>query len=120
MRGAATALAVGLGWVCLTPAQAQQQFNGRWSVEVVTEQGACDRAYRYPVAIENGRIRYAGSEGFNVVGTVTARGAIRSTIAAGQSRAEVTGRLAGRAGSGTWAISGTRSCSGFWRAEREG
>ena len=31
-------------------AQAQtKRFDGTWSVEVITEQGACDRAYRYSV-----------------------------------------------------------------------
>ncbi len=120
MRLAATAIGFAISCVSLTPAAAQQQFNGRWSVEVVTEQGACDRAYRYPVAIENGRIRYAGSEGFNVAGTVNARGAVRTSISSGQLRADITGRLAGSAGTGTWAISGSRSCSGYWRAERQG
>ena len=120
MRLAATALAVGIAGVVGTPAQAQQQFNGRWSVEVVTEQGACDRAYRYPVAIENGRIRYAGTEGFNVVGTVNARGVVRTSIASSQLRADVTGRLAGSTGTGTWTIAGGRNCSGYWRAERQG
>src|SRR3712207_6242052 len=37
-------------------AQAQtNRYDGNWSVEVVTEQGACDRAYRYPVIVQNGQ-----------------------------------------------------------------
>ena len=39
----------GLGVIGLkTGAEAQQQFNGQWSVLVVTEQDDCDKAYRYP------------------------------------------------------------------------
>ncbi len=99
-------------------AEAQQTFNGNWSVEVVTEQGACDRAYRFPVVIENGRVRYGGREGINISGTVNARGAIRSSIAADGLRANVAGRLSGRFGSGTWTLAGNRSCAGTWNAER--
>ena len=36
-------------------------YDGAWSVLIVTEQGKCDRAYRYPVKIENGTVGYAGS-----------------------------------------------------------
>src|SRR5687768_13108691 len=35
-------------------AEAQQKFDGRWSVLLETQRGECDKAYRYPVAIENG------------------------------------------------------------------
>ena len=34
------------------------RFDGTWSVEIITEAGTCDRAYRYPVRIENGRARF--------------------------------------------------------------
>jgi hypothetical protein len=103
------------------PAQAQtKQFDGTWSVEVVTEQGGCDRAYRYSVIIENGRARYGGQEAFNVTGQVRPNGAISGGIARGQDRADVTGRLVGSTGSGTWKTSGGRSCSGNWNAEKRG
>ena len=43
------------------PAAAQgKRFDGNWSVEVVTQEGACDRAYRYAMVVENGVARYAG------------------------------------------------------------
>ncbi len=99
-------------------APAQRQFNGTWSVEVITEKGDCDRAYRYAVVIENGNIRYGGSEGFDVSGSVNARGTIRGSIARGAARADVAGWLSGRTGAGTWTTSGRRSCSGRWNAER--
>lgn len=97
---------------------AQQQFNGTWSVEVLTEKGECDKAYRFPVVIEGGRARYGGQEGFNADGSVTANGAVRGSIARGSIRANITGRLSGSTGSGTWTTDGGRGCSGRWVGER--
>jgi hypothetical protein len=102
-------------------AQAQtNRFDGTWSVEVVTEQGACDRAYRYSVIVENGRARYGGPEAFDISGSVQANGTVSATIARGQDRANVRGRLSGRTGTGTWSTSGGRVCSGNWNAEKRG
>ena len=100
-------------------AQAQtRKFDGTWSVEVVTERGDCDRAYRYSVIVQNGRARYGGPEQFNVDGQVQSNGAVSASISRGQDRANVTGRLAGNTGRGTWSTSGGRACSGYWNAEK--
>jgi hypothetical protein len=50
------------------PAQASipNKHDGRWSIEVITEKGDCDRAYRYSVLVENGEARYGGSEPIKV------------------------------------------------------
>ena len=107
--------------VILSPqAQAQaNRFDGNWSVEVVTEQGACDRAYRYPVIVQNGQARYGGPESFNVNGQVRPNGAVSASISRGQDRANVTGQLSGNAGRGTWTASSTsRNCGGRWEAEK--
>ena len=102
-------------------AQAQtNRFDGTWSVEVVTEQGACDRAYRYSVIVQNGRARYGGPEQFNVNGQVRPNGSVSASISRGQDRANVTGQLSGATGRGTWNTSGGRSCSGYWNAEKRG
>lgn len=102
-------------------AQAQPaKFDGNWSVEVVTEKGDCDKAYRYPVLIEDGRLRYGGSESFNVSGSVAANGAVQGGITRGSDRASVQGRLSGGNGSGSWTISGSRVCSGRWSADKRG
>ena len=108
------------GFAVLAPAvQAQvRKFDGTWSVEVVTEQGSCDRAYRYSIRIENGRARYGGPEAFDVTGQVRSSGAVTGSIARGNDRANVTGRLQGEVGAGTWSTSGSRTCSGRWNAER--
>ena len=102
-------------------AQAQtNRFDGNWSVEVVTEQGACDRAYRYAVIVQNGRARYGGPENFNVNGQVSQNGSVSASISRGQDRANVSGRLSGATGRGTWSTSGGRVCSGYWNAEKRG
>ena len=102
-------------------AQAQtKRFDGTWSVEVITEQGACDRAYRYSVIIQNGRARYGGPESFNVSGQVQQNGTVAASISRGQDSANVRGRLSGSTGTGTWSTSGGRTCSGNWNAEKRG
>ena len=110
-----------MGSLLASPALSQtNRFDGTWSVEVVTQQGACDRAYRYSVIIQNGRARYGGPENFNVQGQVRPNGSVSASIARGQDRANVTGRLSGSAGTGTWSTSGGRVCSGHWNAEKRG
>ena len=61
-------------------ASAQQQFNGNWSIEVLTESGSCDKAYRFPLVIQNGQVRYGGPERVNVTGAVTSTGDIRGSV----------------------------------------
>src|SRR5436190_2513327 len=99
------------------PATARSNFDGNWSVLIVTEKGTCDRAYRYPVKIENGTVGYAGTASFNVTGKVGQNGAVTVTVSRGSTSATGTGRMSGTDGSGTWtAASG--ECSGVWTAER--
>ena len=62
-------------------------FDGAWSVLIMTEKGTCDRAYRYPVKIENGAVGYAGSASFTVSGKVDRKGAVTVTVARGSQSA---------------------------------
>ncbi|MCJ2027419.1 hypothetical protein [Methylobacterium sp. J-067] len=111
----ATALA------CSVPAvAAPARYDGTWSVEIVTEAGSCDRAYRYPVRIENGQVRFVGTA-FTVNGQVAHNGAIRGSISSGLSTATVVGRLGANGfGRGTWVASGSFECRGRWNAEKRG
>src|SRR5205085_5967050 len=92
-------------------------FDGTWSVLIVTQQGKCDRAYRYPVRISNGSVGYAGDASFNVSGSVGANGAVTVMVSRGSQSAKGTGRthdstpVTARAG-----VPGD-SC-GTWTAER--
>ena len=104
------------------PAQASlpNKHDGRWSIEVITEKGDCDRAYRYSVLVENGEARYGGSEPIKVTGKVASSGAVQGSIVYGDNRANVVGKLSEGSGSGRWTWTGSRSCSGNWNAERRG
>ncbi len=91
------------------------RYDGVWSVSIVTEKGACDRGYRYPIRIENGVLANAGDAAFTITGKVAPTGSITVTVSHGSSSASGSGRLAGSIGEGLWRGG---ECSGTWTAER--
>ena len=99
------------------PAYALSNFDGQWSVLIVTQKGTCDRAYRYPVKIEKGSVGYAGSASFTVTSKVGEKGAVTVTVARGSQSATGRGTLSHSDGSGRWAAA-SGDCSGTWTAER--
>src|SRR4051812_29267587 len=99
------------------PATAKSNFDGHWSVLIVTQKGTCERAYRYPVKIENGAVGYAGSASFTVSGKVGDTGAVTVKVARGDKSANGQGKLSSTEGSGHW-VAGSGDCSGTWTAER--
>src|SRR4051812_5808751 len=58
----------GAGPSTLPAFAAASSYDGVWSVLIVTEQGTCDRAYRYPVRVDNGRVVYEGEAGIDISG----------------------------------------------------
>lgn len=119
---AAAALGIAITTV---PAEAKKvavpnRYDGNWSIEVITEDGPCDRAYRYGVKIARGEASYAGDD-FDVSGRVSGNGSVRAMISRGSDSANVVGRL-GRegVGNGSWTTNGPIRCSGRWNAERRG
>jgi hypothetical protein len=121
MRALAPALAA-IGILAATvpasaPASARSNFDGTWSVLIVTQKGTCDRAYRYPVKIDNGAVGYAGDASFTVSGKVGENGSVIVKVARGSQSANGQGRLSATDGSGMW-IAGSGDCSGTWTAER--
>jgi hypothetical protein len=121
IRAVAPALAA-LGILAATvpasaPASARSNFDGTWSVLIVTQKGTCDRAYRYPVKIDNGSVGYAGDASFTVSGKVGDNGRVIVKVARGSQSANGQGKLSATDGSGMW-IAGTGDCSGIWTAER--
>ena len=99
------------------PAFARTNYDGKWSVLIVTHKGSCDRAYRYPVQIDNGSVGYAGESAFTVSGKVGDNGAVTVKVARGNQSANGQGRLSATDGSGMW-TAGSGDCSGTWTAER--
>jgi hypothetical protein len=101
-------------------ASAQRAYDGNWSVLIVTQNGNCDRAYRYGVSIRSGGVYYDGGV-VNFTGRVQANGNVTVRVTSGSAFANGTGRLGRREGQGHWSgqSSGSR-CSGYWTAERRG
>jgi hypothetical protein len=98
-----------------TQSLAVPNYDGLWSVSVVTEKGDCDPGYRYPIRISHGQLINAGDAVFTVTGTVAQTGAITVTVSAAGKSATGSGRLAGSIGGGSWRGA---ACSGTWTAER--
>jgi hypothetical protein len=93
-------------------------FDGAWSVLIVTQQGECDRAYRYGIQISGGRVYYTGG-GANFSGQVASNGAVQVFVSAAGASAAGSGRLSGNSGRGNWrGRSGGNICSGYWTATR--
>jgi hypothetical protein len=114
----ASTLAVVCVAALATESPARTPFDGAWSVLIVTTKGDCDRAYRYGVTIANGDIVYDGGV-VSLNGRVAGSGNVRVIVKSGNARANATGRLNRRAGSGGWhGNSGQNACSGYWQASR--
>ena len=99
------------------PASARSNYDGQWSVLIVTQKGTCDRAYRYPVKIDNGSVGYAGDASFTVSGKVGENGTVTVKVARGGQSANGQGKLSSKDGAGMW-TAGSGDCSGTWTAER--
>ena len=101
------------------PVQAQSTFDGSWSILIITDQGECDRAYRYGIRIVDGQIVYDGEAGVTFTGQVERNGRVTAAVQRGQQSATASGRLANGRGGGTWkGRSHTGACGGGWEAER--
>lgn len=97
------------------PAAATPNYDGLWSVIIMTKKGDCDAAYRYPVRISNGAVQNDGPSLINVSGKVGGNGAVTVLVSAGDKSANGTGKLSGKAGGGKWSGG---ACAGTWEAER--
>ncbi len=101
------------------PAAPAANFDGRWSVVIITDAGSCDRAYRYALRISGGRIYYDGDSAVVMNGRVDPRGNVAVSLRYGQSTANGSGHLTESDGEGRWQGASTgSSCSGRWEAER--
>ncbi len=95
-------------------------FDGIWSVSIVTNQGDCNHAYRYPLRIWYGRVTKADDDpNYEVSGAVARGGHIAVTVSSGGQTASGTGRLTVNSGTGIW-HSTNGECSGRWTATRRG
>jgi hypothetical protein len=115
LRALTLATLIGAPAYAILPAEAKTNFDGNWSVVIITEKGTCDRSYRYPVRISDGAVGYAGEASFNVSGRVAANGKVTVKVSRGDRSASGSGQLSVNSGSGSWSGG---ECSGTWQAER--
>lgn len=117
---AIAAVSVGPADAAKRKVQVPNRFDGNWSIEVVTLDGPCDRAYRYGVQIYRGEAIYPGGD-VSIRGRVASSGAVTGVISRGSNGAQVAGRLRLQGnGGGTWTSVGNSliACSGRWNATR--
>jgi len=112
-RGLALSAAVLIA--AAVPAIAATTYDGLWSVVIVTEKGACDRVFRYPIRISNASLVNAGDSAVTIKGTVRDNGSLTVTVSDGSKNVIGSGRLSGAVGAGSWSGG---DCSGTWEAER--
>jgi hypothetical protein len=112
---ALTAISFAGALVAAAPATATPNYDGLWSVTIMTQKGNCDASYRYPVRISNGAVQNDGPSLINVSGKVGGNGAVTVMVSAGDKSANGTGKLSAKVGGGVWAGG---SCAGRWEAER--
>ncbi|GGH18974.1 hypothetical protein GCM10007036_21510 [Alsobacter metallidurans] len=68
-------------------------FDGNWSVLLSTDKGACDKAYRFPVTVVDGKLTYAGQSGATAQGGITGSGKVSATFTQGPDTLSATGSL---------------------------
>ena len=113
------ALSAALAAALVSPAMAGD-FDGTWSVQLVTESGLCDAQYSYTLAVRDGQVRpiaNASSGSATVTGRVDAGGGVGLNVATAAANGTASGRLQTRSGTGTWRVSGGL-CTGRWMAKR--
>jgi hypothetical protein len=112
-----TAMAAAAVLVAAIPSAAPAaNYDGAWSVTIMTQVGNCPSSLRYSVRVAKGRV-YGDDQSYDVNGSVAANGATRVTVSEKGQSASGTGRLSGNAGAGRWRTS-TGECSGQWTAAR--
>jgi hypothetical protein len=92
-------------------------YDGTWNVRLVTESGTCDSSYSETVAIENGRVRPLSAGATAISGGVGSNGSVALTISRSIARADASGRLNTKSGSGNWKLA-MLGCTGRWTASR--
>jgi hypothetical protein len=117
------AMLMGAAAISAAPAQdgvaMRPNHDGIYAVNIVTQQGSCNRDYHWMIAVSGGRVSSAGDTPMEASGQINQRGIVDLAFQRFGQVATVTGTLAKGSGSGTWS-SKTMQCAGSWRATRQG
>jgi hypothetical protein len=93
------------------PAIAHTDYDGVWTVTLITRTGSCEPTASYPLVVTDGNVSGAA----DLSGSVGRNGAVRASL----KGAFANGHLSGNAGSGRWnAASAGMPCSGRWTATK--
>ena len=69
-------------------------YDGKWSVEVITDRGTCDRVYRWTLGIQGGRVVDLGDIA-KPSGGVSAKGGVAMRFVRSNDYASATGSSTG-------------------------
>lgn len=94
---------------------AASPFDGRWTIVAVANGGNCDEAYRLPIDVQDGAIRYAGPHAVNARGRVNSAGRLNMTLAHDGDIVRAKGSLGAQTGNGEWVSPG---CAGAWKGHK--
>ena len=100
-----------------SPAFAAQPFDGQWSVEVITEKGSCDQAYRWDIKVSEGHVVTTPDMPAKAAGSISPKGAIAVNFSRGADSMSAKGTASGNWATGEWNAP-SMGCTGRWRAER--
>lgn len=102
----------------IVPSQAGN-YDGHWTVRVITEKGGCDASSSYDVNVANGHIVYSGLTSVSMSGTISPKGEVLVSLRHHDDTASGHGHLSELKGEGSWRGAGKFSqCSGHWEANR--
>lgn len=102
-----------LAGAAVTPVQAQSQYDGLWSVTMITNSGSCEPTASSTVTVTDGKISASGA---NISGSIGREGLVKVSI----NGAYANGQISGNSGSGKWnGASAGIPCSGRWQASRQ-
>jgi hypothetical protein len=116
-------MALGLGATLIGSAFAApaNRHDGIWSIQMATVSGTCDSSSStYSIAVENGSVRYLPNPGDApavVSGRIGSDGSVNLDIRRSIAKADASGRLNAKSGSGTWQLD-MLGCSGRWTAQK--
>lgn len=91
--------------------------DGIWHVATEPETGPCAKRHNFKLAVEDGRIRYAGLWPVNASGEVDAVGSITIRVTRGGETLSANGLVRGETASGAW-VSPEKNCTGSWVARK--
>jgi len=99
----------------LAPEAGATPFDGRWTIVAVAEEGSCDEAYRLPIDVQDGAIRYAGPFAVDAKGRINSAGRLNMTLAHDGDVVRARGRLGAQTGAGKWVSPGYE---GAWEGRK--